>query len=188
MLFRSRAEWSTDTSLIEMPADTWKPLALSGVDAAGAWKAPTNPVGDRYEGISKMVPVTTIRIEQFEATDPLRWTNYIGYINRGAMKVGAHNFPLHTVLFRGVSYRAHVETFQEQTVRGWMASYEFHFKLNAVTVGDPNGGQAETEVLAGWDRLQILEGPRVRNVAGAAARQDVDPWGLALTQIGRAHV
>lgn len=180
------AEWSTDTSLVEAPAETWKEMLLvqngeAAVPAANAkFAPPVNPVGDRYEGVTKMVPVTVIRIEQFEPTDPLKWTDYIGHINSKKMKVGDHQFPVHTVMFRGVSYRPHVETFGERTVRGWMASYEFHFKLNQVEVSDPDGGNATSTVKAGWDRLQILEGPRVKNIAGSQDDQNVDPWALAL--------
>ena len=182
-----QAEWSTDTSLVEVPADTWLALELAqnGTTVApianAKFSAPINPVGDRYEGLTKKVPTTVIRIEQFESVDPLRWTEYGGHINKKKMKVGDHEFPVHTVLFNGVSYRPHVETFQETTIRGWMASYEFHFRANRVTISDFTGeNNPDLTIDVGWDRLQILEGPRVKSLANALGDPSVDQYALPL--------
>lgn len=185
------ANWTTDTSLMEIPAPTWCQMQLdqgsaeTAVAAAGAkWGVPVNPVGDRYEGITKLVPITTIRVEQYERQDPLRWSAYAGYINNRRMTIGIHTLGVHTVMFRSVSCKPHVETFQKLTFRGWIATYEFCYRPNTIVVQDPDGGAALTRFDAGWDRIQIVEGYNVKNVAGAVARADVDVYGLALTHAG----
>jgi hypothetical protein len=176
------ANWYTDTSLMEVPAPTWNEFGT------GTWVVPVNPVGDRYEGVRKMVPVTSIRVDQYESSDPLNNMDQVGKINSKTIKVGSHNFALHTLMLRGISSRPHVETFQGSTFRGWIASYELVFKANIVFVSDPAGGAGDPQrIVLGWDHLQVVEGINVKNLVGAVARADVDPFGLALTHNGQ-HV
>jgi hypothetical protein len=174
------ANWYTDTSLMEIPAPTWNEFGT------GKWVVPVNPVGDRYEGVRKMVPVTSIRVDQYESADPLNNMDQVGKINSKTIKVGSHNFALHTLMLRGISSRPHVETFQGNTFRGWIASYELVYKANIVFVSDPEGGEGDPQrIVLGWDHLQVVEGTSVKNLAGAVARADVDPFGLALTHNGQ---
>lgn len=174
------ANWTIDTSLTEVPATSWAETALTTGNRTGSWGMPRNPVGDRYEGVTKLVPITTIRVDQFERIDPLRWSIYAGYINDGNMTFGVQTFLKHTVMFRGVSCKPHVETFRNVTYRGWMATFEFQQKNNDVLLEPSSGAGNPVRVDVGWDRLQIVEGYNVLNVAGAQNRQDVDPFGMAL--------
>ena len=174
------ANWSTDTSLMDIPSSTWRECDLATGQETGAWSCPRNPAGDRYEGVTKMVPITTIRIDQYEPTDPMRWTSEVGKINSKVMTVGSRSFALHTVMLRGISSKPHVETFQATTFKGWTATYEFVYKANVVILEDPAGGGGTTVVEAGWDHLQILEGLYVKNDVAGLARADTDPYGMAL--------
>jgi hypothetical protein len=168
------ANWTTDVSLVEIPAPTWRAASISTGKSAGNWRVPINPAGDRYEGVTKLVPQTTIRIDQLEANDPLLNNQWVGYINSEPFQVGSLGILRHTLLLRGISSKPHVETFGDQTFRGWMATYEFSHRENYTKINDA------VECSPGWDRLQIVEGYNVMNVAGAENRADVDSDGLAL--------
>lgn len=167
------ANWSTDTSLMEIPADVWTTAF------ADNWTVPMTPNKDRYDGITKMVPVTTIRVDQYEQTDPMKNSEWVGYINSQDVKVGNRTFPRHTLMLRGVSSKAHVETFRTQTFRGWIATYELVYRGNKMKYQGPDGGNVEVTV--GWDRLQPLEGFYVKNSRLGDA--DVDEQGLALEHV-----
>lgn len=174
------ANWTTDTSLTEVPASSWIECTLASAGHVGSWKSPRNPVGDRYEGVSKLVPITTIRVDQFEQVDPLRWSSYSGYINESNMTFGVQTFLKHTVMFRGVTCKPHVETFRNVTYRGWMATFEFQQKDNFVLIENPSGNGPDIRVYVGWDRLQVVEGYNVINKAASLNAADVDPFGMAL--------
>ena len=174
------ANWSTETSLMEIPAPTWCEFG------SRKWIVPINPAGDRYDGVRKMVPVTSIRIDQYESSDPLNNMDEVGKINSKTVKIGTHNFALHTLMLRGISSRPHVETFYGNTFRGWIATYELLYKANVVYVSDPAGGGGDPQkIVLGWDHLQVVEGINVVNAVGANVRADVDPFGLALTHNGQ---
>lgn len=173
-----QANWSTTTSLMEIPASSWCEYL------SGKWTVPTNPAGDRYEGVTKQVPVTTIHVDQMEQEDPLRHMDHVGKINDRTMNIGSHDFALHTVMLRGITSRAHVETFRESTFRGWVATYEFVYRANEVKVDDPHGGPGSTTYVLGWDRLQVVEGYNVINKVGALLDPAVDVMGLSLTHAG----
>jgi hypothetical protein len=164
-----KCEWTTDTSLMEVPADTWLP-------PVGAWQAPVNVLGERFDGVTKQVPVTNIKVDQFEPFDPLKNLKYVGYVNNVAMVLGSMTLEPKTVLFRGVSQKPHVETFRDQTIRGWIVTYDFVYKRNEVQYPGANGGPI-VEVV-GWRRLQPLEGFNVLNDRLGDA--DVDEQGLTL--------
>lgn len=178
------ANWSIDTSLTEVPATTWAKCALATGNRTNAWEMPRNPAGDRYEGVTKLVPITTIRVEQFEQVDPLRWSVYAGYINSENMTFGIQTFLKHTVMFRGVSCKPHVETFRNITHRGWMATFEFQQKNNDVLLESETGTGNPTRVDVGWDRLQVVEGYSVINKVGAQNDASVDAFAMALKHAG----
>lgn len=137
------ANFSTSTSLYEMPAAKWKNYGSQN------WTACLNPAGDRVEGIVKLEPITTIRITQFNYRPGTVFSNRVGYINTTAMSLGSYaNYEPNTVMFRGVEAQPHVETFGITTYRGFMNSYEFAYRQNWVF-----GFGA-----CGWDQLVILEG------------------------------
>lgn len=170
------ANWSTDTSLMEMPCDSWRKWSKANPTAYSPWSFPINMMGDRYDGVSKLAPITTIRIEQHESFDPLRNTNWVGYINEDVIFMGGWKFEAHTLMLRGVSSKAHIETFGTKVFRGWTATYEIAHKNNVVEYVGESGGKV-VEAL-GWDRLQPLEGLYVKNDRLGDA--DVDEYGLSL--------
>lgn len=168
------ANWSTDTSLMEMPADLWSPAG-----ANGPWTVPMTPMKDRYDGITKMVPITTIRVDQYEHRDPMINSEHVGSINSLDIKMGGRTYPAHTLMLRGVSSKAHVETFRTTTFRGWIATYDLVYRLNKVKYTKGDGSQAnDKESVIGWDRLQPLEGFYVKN--DRLGDDEVDLYGLSL--------
>lgn len=131
------ANWSVSTSLMEAPVGRWKKFGENN------WEEPHNPAGDIYDGVTKMVPITTITIEQWEPFDPTRHCRYAGYVNDPPFQVGSLYCDLRTVMFRGVSCRPAMESWGNAVYRGWTATYEFLYRPNWV-----NGrGQV------GWDLL-----------------------------------
>lgn len=171
------ANWSTDTSLMEMPADVWWPAGTDGPKTV-----PMTPTKDRYDGVTKMVPITTIRVDQYEQRDPMINSEYVGCINSADIQMGGRTYPAHTLMLRGVSSKAHVETFRTTTFRGWIATYDLVYKLNKIKYQTGNGGLAsDKDSVIGWDRLQPLESYYVFNKRLGDA--DVDEGGLALEHL-----
>ena len=166
------ANWTTDTSLMETPCDSWRRWESNGA-VKGRYSYPANPMFDRYDGVSKLVPITKISVEQYEPLDPLNNTMWVGFINKEVMWIGGYQFPRHTVMLRGVNSKPHVEMFGSETFRGWIATYDFAHRMNMV---DPPGSGPPQPI--GWDRLQPLEGLYVKN--DRLGDDDVDSGGLSL--------
>jgi len=179
------ANWSISTTLTEAPAFEWRPFgdAANQVIIGGGpfWRAPVNPAGDRYEGVTKLVPISTITIEQFELIDPTRHSNWVGDINKNEFVIGTLTCPRHTVMFRGVSTQPALEQWGSVLYRGWKASYEFVFKRNLIHLdNNPNS----SPIALGWDHAQIVEGVNIINKnygsKAAAAANNVEAGSLAL--------
>lgn len=152
------AQWYTTSSLMEVPAYTWDETSRAGVvNPQGAGLAVTNPVGDLYEGVTKLVPIVTITIDQFEPDDPTRNNEHAGKINSVAMQVGSLSIPRACLMFRGVQTKPAVESWGEEIYRGWQASYEFLFKRNRAKFSDEDNVAAEW-FSVGWDHLQPVTG------------------------------
>lgn len=134
------ANWSVATSLQEVPAYVWK--GITGPDA-GQVVPCANPAGDLYEGVSRLEPIVTISVEQFEMTDPTRHCAYAGYVNTNPIQLGSLAMFPRSVMFRGVQTTPAVERWGDVTYRGWRASYEFAFRVN--WIGAPVNAQI------GWD-------------------------------------
>ena len=131
------ANFSTSTTLYEMPAYLWK--------RGGSWEPAVNPVGDRLDGITKFEPITTIRITQFSATPGTVFSGYCGYVNQEPMNLGGYmSCEPHTVMFRGVEATPHVESFGNIVYRGFMNSYEFAYRANRSEAPGASGDY-------GWD-------------------------------------
>lgn len=164
------ANFSTSTSLYEMPARFW-------VDEDGKWSPARNPIGEFVEGVTKLEPITTIRITQFEFLPGIQHQRYVGYVNSNEMSLGSLvTFPKHTVMFRGVESQPHVETFGTAVVRGFMNSYEFAFRLNEVD------GYADGDPKFGWNMAIVVEGYDCKTFDPAAPRADQDPFRLPLKE------
>ena len=160
--------WSTSTTLIEAPIIHWKRRS-SDTGSIGDWETPKNPAGDRYEGISKLEPATTISVEQYEGLDPTRNIRYVGRVNSTAMTLGSMVMPPRSVMLRGLQSKPHVEPFGDLVWRGWICSYEFAYRDN---VASYYNGTAQIRDSIGWDMTQIVEGFSIKNIGLGAAGVD----------------
>ena len=166
------ANFSTSTSLYEMPA-VRAFFSKTGGDAS------RNPLGDPFEGLTKLEPITTIRVTQFEQYAGTRHLNLVGKINSEEMTLGSYaTFPPHTVMFRGVEANPHVETFGIVTYRGFMNSYEFAYRRNYVT--DVYDGSALVDAAVGWDAAVVVEGYSCRAFIPLLGTEDDDIFGIPL--------
>jgi hypothetical protein len=130
-----------------------------------------NPAKDRYDGITRLVPITTIRINQFQPFPATSFLTYAGYLNSETINIAGWTSLLpRTVMFRGVECNPHIEKFGSTTYRGFMNSFEFAYKLGQLVV--VNGTGAPRHV--GWDIAQIVEGYNciAINPAGAGFSQE----------------
>lgn len=172
------ANWYTSTSLMEVPAYTWDATSRAGV-VVGPGLQVTNPAGDLYEGVTKLVPIVTITVDQWEANDPTRNNEHAGKINANPYRIGSLSVPTACLMFRGVQTKPAVESWGDAVYRGWQASYEFLFKRNRAMFSDENGVQPDWFAV-GWDHLQPVSGFNCKafNPVGANAQQD--PYGQPL--------
>lgn len=145
------AEWSISSALVEAPAWYWTPE--EGRDA-GRDVAPANVVGDLYDGITKLEPVITISITQFETADPTYRLLDVGKINEDDLVLGSYlTCQPYTVMFRGITKKPAIEPYGPTVVSGYSCTYEFLYKPNFV------GG--EFNDLLGWDILVPQSGMNV---------------------------
>lgn len=179
---------SFSTSLTEAPAYSWKPIGAATQQAIGGgsgWISPTNPAGDRYEGVPTLVPVTTISLTQFEVADPSGFSRYAGYVNSEEITFGSLKMPPRTVMYRGVSMQPSVEHWGGAIYRGWQGTHEFLFKRNTVVIDGQN-------VDVGWDHLQPVSGLNIINrpfgSVAAAENADVEAGSLVLKRKEAADI
>jgi len=154
------ANWSTDTTTIEMPTTRWKEY-----DGGGDWIVAVNPAGDMYDGISHLVPSTSITVEQYEPTDPTRHSEYAGHINSNAVRIGSLDCPAHTLMLRGISSKPHVEAFGNIFWRGWVCQYQFLYRTNYQTYHETDAvtTSATRTVDVGWDVVVPVTGFNIKN-------------------------
>jgi hypothetical protein len=159
------ANFSTSTSLYEMPATRW-------CEAPGnTWTPVHNPVGDLLDGVGELAPITTIRVTQFNYLPGTVFSQHVGKVNDEAMNLGSFlSCGRRTVMFRGVEAQPHVETFGITVYRGFMNSYEFAYRPHFVD------GFGEV----GWDMLVPLSGFNVKAFNPGAPPANADPWGQPL--------
>jgi len=115
------ANFTTGSSLIQVPVMSWSELVGGVLNAS---KPAVNPVNERYDGTSKLVPSITISITQYD-TVPTRHLNNVGMVNKSAFAFGPMNIPIAECMLRGISNNPHVESFGPNIFRGWMRTYEF---------------------------------------------------------------
>lgn len=182
------ANWSTSTSLSEVPKATWYRRK-----SAAAWatdEPAVNPVGDMYDGVTALEPVVSIRIDQWEDSDPTRFNLYAGSVNLDAMELGTLEMKPGTLMFRGVSSQPALESWGEQLYRGWRCTYEFAYRRNLTKVrlaagDDPAEGDTEADVEIGWDIAVPMSGYNVRAFAPAAAAANEDIYAQPLKYVGK---
>jgi hypothetical protein len=156
---------STSTSLIEVPAHTWREFGVAN------WESPNNPVGDKYEGITKFEPIVTINIEQWDSQPPLYRIEHAGKVNSTSTNIYGLNCFVRSVMFRGLQSRPAVEHYNNVTYKGYWTTYEFAYRAN--WAGTYYGN-------IGWDRLQPITGFNVKAFAPGGAGGDDDPYGQPL--------
>lgn len=132
------ANYTTSTTLVEVPAREWYEINSSG--NTGARVPATNPVGDMYDGVSYMMGMMTINIEQYEPYDPARHVELAGCVNADTLYIGSLNCGPRTVMFRGVSFKPTVEAWGDNVFRGWMATYEFLYRQDTWDMRIPQTG------------------------------------------------
>lgn len=170
------ANWTTSTSLAEVPKTVWAKKTGLG------WLPPEpaiNPAGDMYDGVTALEPVVTISITQFEPNDPTRNVRYAGYVNFEVITLGSLLMDQGTVLFRGVSCQPALESWGGLTYRGWNAVYEFSYRSNTTDILFPG----EIQPLArdiGWDIAVPVTGYNCRAFAPANPAADEDIFGQPL--------
>lgn len=191
------ANWTISTELSEVPVRrTRRELFDIFLDPPvwGTWGKPTNPAGDLYEGLTRLEPMTTIKVTQFKlggTDDPTADSKYVGYINDRDMQIGSRRLKTHTVMFRAFNATPAVESWGSLIKRGWSCEYTFLVR-NQILEYDAGAAPGlvfgfegdGTPLLAdiGWDAAVIVEG---RNVicfdpAAAGAPPFRDPFGQPL--------
>lgn len=167
------ANFSTSTSLYEMPAYSW--VRRPG----NTWSAIHNSAGDLIDGITKVEPITTIRVTQFSVNPGTAFAQYCGCINDEAMSLGPYaTYERFTVMFRGVEVQPHVESFGSTIYRGFMNTYEFAYRSNFVD-GEGN---------CGWDVVVPLTGWNVKSYTPNLVDQTRDPFAQPLKKDSRKIV
>lgn len=166
------ANWSTSTSLSEVPAYAWTRMGKDGAPVGGPEPA-ANKAGDRLDGASRLAPVVTISVEQWESKDPTKHVTLAGCVNKNEFWLGSLWCFRRSVMFRGVTSRPAVESWGGELYRGWICSYEFAFQQNFVqNLWD---GNAAYSANIGWDLAIPQTGFNVLafNPAGPAGDEDV---------------
>lgn len=168
----AQARWSISTSLMETPAYVWLPVTGPGAGTPGPI---VNPAGDLYEGVTRLEPMVTISVTQFEEIDPTRHALWSGAVNANILTVGSLVCPPRSVMFRGVQTTPVVETFGGRQYPGWTANYEFAYRRNYV------GPPVDAEI--GWDWAQPQSGFNVKAFAPPGGEDD-DVFGQPLKHSG----
>jgi hypothetical protein len=135
------ALYSMTTSLTEIAA--WTGKKVSG-GASGSWVPACNPVGDMYDGLTRLEPVVTINIDQYSSADESQVLQYVGYVNQGAFMFSNLSIPNHCCMLQGVSSTPVVEQFNGQTFRGFKITFSFGVRMHWAFV---EGGMKAI----GWD-------------------------------------
>lgn len=171
------ANWSTSMATYESPVRTWlkvddsgnpasTPNPFGGPDEVAGPVAATNPVGDMYDGITKLESIITISVEQYEATDPFRNNAAVGCINNADVVFGDFlTCKRATLLLRSIQTSPVVESWGNLYFRGWKATYDFLYKKNPSLTGG-------VEVDYGWDIAVPQTGFNVKAFAPGTANTD----------------
>jgi hypothetical protein len=178
------ANWSVSTSLMEMPIVTWNESDNNGV--IGAAEPAANPVGDMYEGISRVAPVTTIVVEEFEKDDPTKYCEYVGVVNADLFRIGSLYLLKREVMFRGLQARPTVESWGGELYRGWTVSYEFVYRRNEVQ-GLYYEGQVYDDFI-GWDIAVPQSGFNIINKSAALGGGIHEVGSLALAHSAEGKI
>lgn len=164
--------YSLSTTLQEVPAWGWKPYQGNG--QYGDMVPAANPLGDVYDGVSRLEPVTTITIDQYMTTDGTSALQYCGFVNSDAFTFSGLGIGFHQCMLQSVSSKGHVENFGGNTFRGFLVTFTFVYRRMYAMIASAFGGTAAI----GWDHAIPISGFNVRNEG--IGRADVDRTALAL--------
>jgi hypothetical protein len=151
------AMFSISGGLEEIAVHEHYPTSENNITKKGA----TNPNGDMYDGLSTLVPMFTINIEQFD-TLPTRHVEKIGYINSESFSFAGSLVRKRSCMLKNIECVPVVETWGTLIFRGFKRTYQF-----AIT-GRP----------AGWDLRFLRTGFRVKQAG--LGEDNVDSDALAL--------
>ena len=124
-------------------------------------EVPTNPCGDRYDGFSRLVPICTISIDQYDG-DPTTYIDKLGYINSSEFTFSGVPILARTCMLRNIESTPVVETWGIITYRGFKRTYQF----------------LVTSKKGGWNLRIPVTGFRVKQ--GGLGSATVDSDALAL--------
>ncbi len=179
------ANWSTSIATYESPVRTWTRIGANGEpEVDGMFGDPSeaqpaaNPMGDMYDGVSRLEPIVTISVEQFEPSNPFKNNESVGCINDADVVFGdLLTCKKSTLMLRSIQTSPVIESWGSAIYRGWKATYEFLYKKNPAYIYD--GGQYE-EVEIGWDVAVPQTGFNVRAFAPGGGGADTDPYAQPL--------
>jgi hypothetical protein len=142
-----KANWTTSTTTVEVPTWWW--------DVNGVAKPAVNPVGDIYDSVTMLQPIVNISVEQLVRGNPAFYAQHVGKVNSNTGIFAGITMFRHSVLFRGVTQKPHIERRRNRTWRGWSATFEFSYKPNWIGAPDENGVQMG---YCGWDIVVPITG------------------------------
>jgi len=178
------ASWTTSSSLVEVPALAWRGWNSTNADGSNPtiadWGVPLNPNSEMYEGVTLQASVCDIRITQLVDYDPMSHHAYASYINSLPVQIGSLTCNPHTLLVRGVDVEPTTEPFMGEVWSGYKVVYSLTFKRNVVCVPSAADRSTFNVFEVGWDRLQVVEGYKIKNSGIGVA--GVDQGALALKQ------
>lgn len=174
------ADWSTSSSLIEVPVYTWTPIHPRLAGALGPPVAPKNAAGDRFDTIARYEPVVTISVQHFEQEDPTKNVELVGVVNEARFDIGSLLCEPHTIMLRGISSQPVVESWNDRLYKGWVCTYEFAYRKNSVKGLWNGAGNPLVDADIGWDIAVPETGFNVLAFNPAAPRADQDIYGQPL--------
>lgn len=170
------ANWSTSVATYESPVRTWHKVTNGTPESSPSSAA--NALADLYDGATRLEPLITISVEQYEAFDPLRNSQYVGCINlKPAMFGTSLTCERATILLRSIQSAPVVESWGNLIYRGWKATYEFLHKRNPTYIY--NGTTLAQEDI-GWDIAMPQTGFNVKSFNPNAAPADADIYAQPL--------
>lgn len=162
------AMYSMTTSLTEISA--WSGKKVTG-GSSGGWAPAVNPVGDMYDGVTRLEPVVNINVEQYSVSDQSSKLGYTGYVNSDVFQFSGLSIGVHCCMLQSVAANPVVEQFNGQTFRGFKVTFGFAVRSHwALTY--------EGFEPIGWDLAIPQTGMNIRNTG--FGRNDVDQKALTL--------
>lgn len=182
------ANWTISTELTEEPVRVTHRRVFNGTEFV--WQdsdAPRNPAGDLYEGLTRLNPVSTIKVTQFVlggTGDPTEHVQHVGKVNLLPITIGSLTCPQHTLMFRSYSASPTVESWGRLVLKGWSCEYVFAYRSQIVVYdvvdSTTNNWHGRYKVDIGWDAGIIVEGRNVICFTPAGAAAYKDPFGQPL--------